>query len=54
MTWENYGEWEIDHKRPLAAFNLGDHTERLAAFHYSNCQPLWKIENRMKNAKIVS
>lgn len=52
MTWDNYGSWEIDHIRPLAAFNLGDEAERLSAFHYSNCQPLWKIENRMKNCRL--
>ncbi len=49
MSWNNFGEWEIDHIRPLAAFNLAFESEKFAAFHYSNCQPLWKIENRMKN-----
>ncbi len=48
MNWENFGEWEIDHIKALSKFNLADHDQRLAAFHYSNCQPLRKIVNRMK------
>ncbi len=54
MTWENYGTWEIDHHIPLAAWDISNHEQRLRAFHYSNCQPLWKIENRMKNDTLPS
>jgi hypothetical protein len=51
MTWENYGEWEIDHIRPCASFNLRRKEERHACFHYSNLQPLWRRENRSKGSK---
>lgn len=52
MTWKNHGlVWEIDHIKPLAAFNLMDETERKAASHYTNLQPLNKLENRMKSDK---
>lgn len=49
MSWDNYGDWEIDHVIPVSKFTLTDQQQRRNAFHYSNCKPLWKIENRMKN-----
>lgn len=52
MTWENYGTyWVVDHKQPLVRFNLLDRTERLAAFHYTNTQPLTVVENNRKGAR---
>ncbi len=48
MTWDNFGEWEIDHIHPLARIDLRDEAKKRAAFHYSNCQPLWKPDNRRK------
>lgn len=51
MSWDNYGDWEIDHVMPIASFNLLDKDQRRNAFHYSNCKPLWKLKNRMKNDK---
>ena len=23
MTWENYGEWHVDHRLPITSFNCG-------------------------------
>jgi hypothetical protein len=54
MTWENYGEWHIDHKRPLASFDLTDREQFLQAVHYSNLQPLWASENCSKGARWVA
>lgn len=51
MTWDNYGDWEIDHIKPLATYDLLNREQLLNAFSYLNCQPLWKIENRMKNCR---
>jgi hypothetical protein len=46
MTWDNYGEWEIDHKKPLSAFDKDALPSEVNAL--SNLQPLWKIENQQK------
>lgn len=51
MSWENYGKWHIDHKRPCASFNLIDPAEQKLAFHYSNLQPLWAKDNLVKSSK---
>lgn len=51
MTWENYGEWHIDHVRPLASFDLTDPAQCAQACHYTNLQPLWAAENLSKGAR---
>lgn len=51
MTWDNYGEWEIDHIKPCAAFDLRKKKEQRECFHYTNLQPLWGDENRLKADK---
>ncbi len=51
MSWDNYGEWEVDHIRPCASFDLTDTEEQSVCFHYSNTQPLWRTDNRAKSAQ---
>jgi hypothetical protein len=52
MTLENHGPiWHIDHIRPCASFDLSDPAQAAACFHYSNLQPLFAKENRMKSDK---
>jgi hypothetical protein len=51
MTWDNYGEWHIDHILPCASFNLEDPEEQKKCFHWTNLQPLWAIDNIRKGAK---
>lgn len=48
MSWSNYGEWEIDHKKPVSSFRDENykHINMLC-----NLQPLWKEENRKKSNK---
>ena len=51
MSWDNYGEWHIDHIRPMASFNLQEQEEQLKCCHYTNLQPLWAEENLRKGNK---
>lgn len=50
MTWENYGVfgWHIDHIIPCASFDLTREDHIHVCFHYSNLQPLWHMENSLK------
>jgi len=51
MSWGNYGEWHIDHIKPLASFDLTDRKQFLEACHFTNLQPLWAKENISKGAR---
>lgn len=51
MTWNNHGEWHVDHVKPLKLFDLTDPEEVLKATHYSNLQPLWASENLKKGSR---
>lgn len=56
MSWENWGKldgWEIDHIVPLSSFNLTNTEELNKACHYTNLQPLWSIDNRIKGNRLV-
>ena len=50
MSWENYGEWHIDHKKPLALAKTEKQLIKL--FNYKNLQPLWAEENISKGIKL--
>lgn len=53
MTWDNYGEWHIDHIFPISKVDLTNEEEVLKVFHYTNLQPLWKIDNIKKGNKCL-
>lgn len=52
MSWENYGEFEIDHIIPLASAKTEEELYKLC--HYTNLQPLWKADNASKGSKLTS
>lgn len=47
MSWDNHGEWHIDHIKALATATTEE--EVYALCHYTNLQPLWGIDNIRKN-----
>lgn len=53
MSWGNRSLWHIDHKKPLASFDLSTEAGQRAAFHYTNTQPLWAVDNLRKGARII-
>lgn len=53
MSWDNYGEWHVDHIIPCAAFNLSDPIEQRICFHYTNLQPMWAKDNIAKSDNIT-
>lgn len=52
MSWDNFGEWQIDHIIPLASANTEE--ELIGLCHYTNLQPLWAEENLIKGNKIIA
>jgi hypothetical protein len=46
MTWENHGEWHLDHKTPVSWGKSENEIYELN--HYSNFQPLWEKDNLSK------
>jgi hypothetical protein len=51
MSWDNRGEWHIDHIIPLSTAKSEE--ELISLCHYSNLQPLWGKDNISKSDKIL-
>jgi len=45
MSWENHGEWQIDHFKAQSRFDPTDEEEKFKCWHYTNLQPMWSSEN---------
>ena len=54
MTWENYGQWHIDHIKPVSSFNITslDCDDFKACWSLKNLQPLWAKDNIRKSNNI--
>lgn len=50
MSWDNRGEWHIDHIIPLATASCEDDIIRLN--HFTNLRPLWAEDNLRKSDKL--
>jgi hypothetical protein len=51
MSFENHGEWHIDHIVPLSTAKTEEDVLRLN--HYSNLRPLWALDNLRKGSKEI-
>ena len=53
MTWANHGQgpgkWQVDHIKPCGSFDLSASEQRFECFHFSNLQPLWEEDHRVKS-----
>lgn len=52
MSWDNYGEWHLDHIMPLISAKTSEELNALC--HYTNMQPLWAVDNLRKGAKTTT
>lgn len=54
MTWDNHGEWHIDHKIPIAVHNFTkpEHEDFKKCWALKNLQPLWARDNLIKHARL--
>lgn len=52
MTWDNKGEWHIDHIRPISSFEFSGPEDQgfKDAWALTNLRPLWAKDNIRKNA----
>ena len=53
MSWDNYGEWHIDHIIPIARMVEFGITDPSIVNSLDNLQPLWAEDNLSKGAKIL-
>ena len=54
MSWENYGEWHLDHIIPISFFVFEDvdDVEFKMCWRLENLQPLWAVDNISKRDKL--
>ena len=55
MSWNNYGEWHVDHKIPRSKFKFtnSEDKEFQKCWALENLQPLWAEENLRKYNKLI-
>ena len=51
MSWDNHGEWHIDHIKPVTVFLREGEKDPSVINCLTNLQPLWAKENLSKNNK---
>ena len=55
MTWDNYGEWHVDHIKPMSSFNIQSPEDKSfqECWSLGNLQPLWGKENLSKGSRYL-
>jgi hypothetical protein len=51
MSWENYGEWHIDHIKPVTLFDKSTPVNIVCALN--NLQPLWATTRTIENIEYI-
>lgn len=51
MSWENMGDWEIDHILPISS--AVSQEDAISLNHFTNLRPLWRKENRAKSDRVM-
>ena len=56
MSWENMGDWHIDHKIPISVFNFTspEHEDFKRCWSLKNLQPMWAQDNLSKGASLYN
>lgn len=56
MSWNNMGEWHIDHIVPLSSFSIEtpDSPDFARAWALTNLRPMWGIANMSKGGKVLT
>jgi len=55
MTWDNYGEWHVDHIKPMNSFNFESPEDEpfQECWSLDNLQPLWAKDNLSKGSRYL-
>ena len=55
MSWENYGDWHVDHRLPVSSFQFTsvNDSEFHACWALTNLRPIWAKENITKRDKRI-
>jgi hypothetical protein len=48
MSWDNYGEWHVDHTKPVNAFVINGVTDLKLINSLCNLKPMWAADNIRK------
>jgi len=52
MTEDNYGQWHVDHRVPVAMFDLTKPDHRKRCFCHTNMTPMWAHDNMAKGCSM--
>lgn len=55
MSWKNYGEWHVDHKKPMTLFEFTSTDDEgfKQCWSLDNLQPLWGKDNLSKGSRYL-
>jgi len=53
MTWDNMGEWHIDHVTPCISYDLTKEEDIKQCFSWKNIRPCWEKDNLEKSSQII-